>query len=111
MQVDGALQGGRTIPRRGRLQVLLAILAIVVIAAMIALLVWAGHLARSGVGAEGANAGAGSAVIHDDAGNVHPKAGSAVKNTGIMRASMVKNASQAKSGVQKNMSQATRSPR
>ena len=73
MQVDGALQGGRTIPRRGRLRVLLAILAIVVIAAMITLLVRAGAPARSGVGAQDAslNAGAGSAVIHDDAGNVN----------------------------------------
>ena len=71
MQVGGALQGGSTSPRRRRLNVLLAILAIVVIAAMITLLVWAGALARSGVGAEDANAGAGSAVIHDDPGNVH----------------------------------------
>ncbi len=74
MQVDGARQGGRTIPWRGRLQVLLAILSIVVIAAMIALLVWAGHPARSGVGTEDAkpNAGAGCAITNDDAGNLHP---------------------------------------
>jgi long-subunit fatty acid transport protein len=63
--------------------VLLAIATIVVIAAMVALLVWAAPLARSGVGAEDANAGAGtgtgagSAVIHDDAGNVHRNTGSA----------------------------------
>ena len=77
MQVDGALQGGSTIPRRRRLNVLLAI---VVIAAMVALLIWSAPLARSGVGAEDAkpSAGAGSAVIHDDAGNVHRDAGSAV---------------------------------
>jgi hypothetical protein len=60
MQLGGALQGGITIPRRRRLDVL------------VALLVWAGAVARSGVGAEDANAGAGSAVIHDDSGNVHP---------------------------------------
>jgi hypothetical protein len=89
MQLDGAIQGGSTRPRRRRLNVLVAI---VVIAAMVALLAWAGALARSGVGAEDANADAGassavihddpwnlprsnagsSAVIHDDAGNVHP---------------------------------------
>jgi hypothetical protein len=75
MQVDGAVQAGSTRPRRRRPNVLLAIVAIVVIAATVALLVWAAPLARSGVGAEDANpnnAGAGSAVIHDDAGNVHP---------------------------------------
>jgi len=49
----------------------------VVIAAMVALLVWAAPLATSGVGAEDANpkAGAVSAVIHDDAGNMLPDAG------------------------------------
>ena len=81
MQVDDAVQGVSTIPRRRRLNVLVAILAIVVIAAMVALLVWAAPLARSGVvGAQDADpkAGAGSAIIHDDAGNVHPEAGSAV---------------------------------
>ena len=76
MQVGGALQGGRTIPRRSRLRVLLAIM---VIAAMMVLLAWAA-LASSGVGAEGAkpNTGAGSAIIHDDAGNSHRNAGAAV---------------------------------
>ena len=92
MQVDGAVQGGSTRPRRRRLNVLLAIAAIVVIATMVALLVWVAPLARSEVGAGNAdpnagvgsavihddpwnlphNPGAGSAVIHDDAGNVHP---------------------------------------
>ena len=73
MHVDGAVQGVSTRPRRRRLNMLLAIVAIVVIAAMVALLVWAPPLARSGVGAEDSNpkAGAGSAVIHDDAGYVH----------------------------------------
>ncbi len=80
MQANGALQGGRTIPRRGRLQVVLAILAIVVIAAMVALLVWVVPLATSGVGAEDAipKAGAGSAIVHDNAGNVHRNEGSGV---------------------------------
>jgi hypothetical protein len=72
MQVDGALQGGSTRPRRKRLNVLLALVAIVMIAAMVALLVWAGALARSEVGAEDAGTGAGSAVIHDDPWNLHP---------------------------------------
>ena len=73
MQVDGAVQGVSTRPRRRRLHVLLVLVAVVVIGAMVALLIWAAPLARSGVGAQDANpnAGAGSAVLHDDAGNVH----------------------------------------
>jgi hypothetical protein len=73
MQVHGAAQGVGTIPRRGRLNALLAIAAIVVIAALVALLVWVVPLATSGVGAEDAipRAGAGSAIIHDDAGNLN----------------------------------------
>ena len=42
MQIDGALQGGRKIPRRRRL---IVVLAIVVIAAMVALLMWASAFA------------------------------------------------------------------
>ena len=77
MQVDGAAHGVGTITRRRRLNVLLAIVAVVVIAAMVALMVWAAPLATSGVGTQDANpnAGAGSAVIHDDAGNLFPEAG------------------------------------
>ncbi len=77
MQVDGAVQGVSTIPRRKRLNVVLAIVAVVVIGLMVALLVWVAPLARSGVGAQDANANAGavSAVIHDDAGNMLPEAG------------------------------------
>jgi ABC-type transport system involved in cytochrome c biogenesis permease subunit len=73
MQVSGSVQGVSTIPRRRRLNALLAIVAIVVIAAMVALVVWASPLVRSGVGAEDAisKAGAGSADIHDDAGSVN----------------------------------------
>ena len=80
MQVDGAVQGVSTRPRRRRLHVLLVLVAVVVIGAMVALLIWAAPLARSGVGAQDANpnAGAGSAVLHDDVGNVHRNAGSAV---------------------------------
>ncbi|MGI8912059.1 MAG: hypothetical protein ACR2JR_16145 [Rubrobacteraceae bacterium] len=78
MQVGGAVQEGvSTIPRRRRLNALLAIAAVVVIVAMVALLAWVVPPATSGVGAEDANpnAGAGSAIIHDDAGNVHPETG------------------------------------
>lgn len=81
MQISGPVQGVSTIPRRRRLNALLAIVTIVLIAAMVALLVWAGALARSGAGAEDAilkAAGAGSAVIHDDAGNVNRNTGSAI---------------------------------
>ena len=83
MQVDGAAHGVGTIPRRRRLNVLLAIVAVVVIAAIVVLMVWAPQLSTSGVRAQDANlnAGAGSAVIHDDAGNMPPEvvgAGSAI---------------------------------
>ena len=75
MQVDGAAHGVGTIPRRKRLNGLLAIVAVVVIAAMVALLVWVAPLATSGVEAQDANPNAGSAVIHDDAGSMLPEAG------------------------------------
>jgi hypothetical protein len=57
------------------------LVAIVVIAAMVALVVWTAPFATSGgVGAEDAipKAGAGSAIVHDDAGNMPLSAGSAV---------------------------------
>jgi len=71
----GTIQGASTIHPRRRLNAnaLLAIAAIVVIAAVVALMVWVTPLASSGVGAEDAipnAAGAGAAVIHDDAGNM-----------------------------------------
>jgi len=76
MQVHGSAQGGvgtTTIPRRGgRLEGLLAIASILVIVAVMALLVWVGLLATSGTETANPSAGfAGSAPIHDDAGNVH----------------------------------------
>ncbi len=72
MQVSGPVQGVSIIPRRRRLEVLVAIAAIVVIAAVVALMVWVVPLTTSGVGAEDAisKASAGSAIIHDDAGNL-----------------------------------------
>jgi hypothetical protein len=75
MQVDGAAHGVGTIPRRKRLNVVLATAAVVVIVATVALLVWAAPLTTSGVEAQDANPNAGSAVIHDDAGKMLPEAG------------------------------------
>jgi cytosine/uracil/thiamine/allantoin permease len=69
MQVDSAGPGVCTIPRLRRLEVLLAI---VVIAAVGALLVWVVPLATSGAEDAIPKASAGSAVIHDDAGNMKP---------------------------------------
>ena len=77
MQVDGAAHGRGAFPRPKRLKVLLTFVTVVVIAAMVALMVWVAPVTRSGVGAQDANANAGavSAVIHDDAGNMLPDAG------------------------------------
>ena len=68
MQVGGAVQGAGAIHLRRRLNVLVAIAAIVVIAAVVGLMVWVVPLATSGVGAEDAvpKAAAGSAVIPDE---------------------------------------------
>jgi hypothetical protein len=73
MQTDGAARRAGTRPKRGRLSVLLATAAVVVIATVALLVMWAAPLARSGAGAQDADpsAGAGSAVIHDDAGHVN----------------------------------------
>jgi hypothetical protein len=73
VQTGGVVQGANTIPRRGRLNALLAIAAVVTIAAVVALLMWVVPLVTSGVGVEEAvpAAGAGSAIVHDDAGRVH----------------------------------------
>ena len=79
MQVGGVEQGVKTIPRRDRLAMLLAIATIVVITAVAALLlVWGFPPAASGVGTGDANVNVGAAVIHDDAGNMHPEASPAV---------------------------------
>ena len=81
MQAHSAAQGVGPIPRRGRrLEVLVAIAAIVVIVALTALLARGTPPATGGVGAEDINltAGAGSVIVHDDAGNIPPGAGAAV---------------------------------
>jgi hypothetical protein len=67
------LQGANTIPRRSRLNALLAGVAVLTIAALVALMVWVGPVGSGGVETQNAvpAAGAGTAVIHDDAGSVH----------------------------------------
>ncbi len=75
MQAQGAARGGAgTIPRRGgrrRLEALLTVAAVLVIVAVMALMT-RGTVAPAtgGVEAQDGRAGAGSVVVHDDAGNV-----------------------------------------
>ena len=73
MQVGGAVQGASTIHPRGRLNALLALAAIVVIAAAVALMVWVVPLAKSGVGAEAAvpKPEASWVTLYDAEGNPH----------------------------------------
>jgi type II secretory pathway component PulM len=81
MQVSGAVPGASIPHPRRRRNVLLAIAAIVVIAAVGVLVVWVPPFATDRGVTEDAlhKAGAGSAVVHDDAGNVPTTgAGSAV---------------------------------
>ncbi len=80
MQAGSAARGVDTIPGRRRLNALLAAAAVLVVAAMVALVVWVGPLPTSEVGTEDAilKVGAGSAIVHDDAGNMTPSAGSAI---------------------------------
>lgn len=72
MQAGGAARGVGTIPGRGRLNALLAAAAVLAVAAVLALMVWVVPPTTSDVGAEDAvpKAATGSAVLHDDAGNV-----------------------------------------
>ncbi len=80
MQVHGAARGGAgVVPRGGGwLQALLAVAAIVAILAVMALL--AQGVPPATGGAEDANlkAGGGSAIVHDDAGNMPPSTRTAV---------------------------------
>ena len=98
VQTGGALQGANTIPPGGRLSALLAVAAVLAIAAFMALVVWAGPIGFGGVETRETvpAAGAGTAVVHDDArsvnrglalgyapvhddaGNVHPVTGTAI---------------------------------
>jgi hypothetical protein len=68
MQAGGAAQGVGTIHPRRRLKALLTTAAILVVAAVVALMVWVMPLAMSGVGTEEAvpKAAAGSAVTPDE---------------------------------------------
>ena len=72
VQTGGALQGAHTIPPRGRLNALLAVVAVLAIAAFMAL-VGAGPFGFGGVETRETvpAAGAGTAVVHDDAGSVN----------------------------------------
>ncbi len=80
MQVHGAARGGAgTVPRGGGwLQALLAVAAIVVLLALMSLL--AQGVSPATGGAEDANlkAGGGSAIVHDDAGNMSPSTSLAI---------------------------------
>ena len=69
VQTGGVVQGANTIPRRGWLNVLLAVAAVVAIA-VVALLIWVVPPVTSGVGVEEAvpAARAGSAIVHDERG-------------------------------------------
>lgn len=71
MQAGSAARGVGTIPGRRRLNALLAAAAVLVVAAMVALVVWVVPLPTSEVGTEDAFPRAGSAVLHDDAGNIN----------------------------------------
>ena len=73
MQTGGVMQGANTIPRRSLPNTLLAGVAVLAIAALVALLLWVGPLGFGGVETKDVvpGAGAGTAVIHDDAGSVH----------------------------------------
>ncbi len=73
MQVGGTVQKAGTIHLRRRLNARPAVTAIVVIAAVVALVVWVVPLATSGVGAEDAipKAEAQWVTLYDDEGNAH----------------------------------------
>jgi hypothetical protein len=72
VQAGGAVRGASTVHPSRRLNALLAIAAVLAVAAVLALAVWVVPLATSEVGGEDVTpkAGTGSAVVHDDAGNV-----------------------------------------
>ncbi len=72
MQAGGVMRGANAIPRRRRLNALMAGVAVLAIAALVALMVWVGPLGFNRAKTGDTVPGAGTAVIHDDAGNVHP---------------------------------------
>ncbi len=80
MQVYGAARGGAgTVPRGGgRLQAWLAVAAILVILALMALLAQGAPPATGGAEDANLKAGGGSAIVHDDAGNMPPSTSSAI---------------------------------
>jgi hypothetical protein len=80
MQAHGAARGGVGTPMPrvgGRLGGLPAVAAVLVVVAVMAAIAWGmGAPATGGVGAEDANPKAGSALVHDDAGNMPSGVGS-----------------------------------
>ncbi len=75
MQAQGAARGGvGTIPRRGgrrRPEALLTVAAVLATVAVMALMTRdVVAPATGGVGAQDAEAGVGSSIVHDDAGNI-----------------------------------------
>ena len=73
MHTGGAIQGANTISPQGRLNGLLALVAVLAIVAFTALVMWAGPLSSGGVETREMvpAAGAGTAIVHDDAGHVN----------------------------------------
>ena len=82
MQAHGAARGGvgTPMPRGGgRLGGLLAVATVLIVVAVIAAITWGmGAPATGGLRVEDANLKAGSALVHDDAGNMPPATGSAI---------------------------------
>jgi hypothetical protein len=80
MQANGSARGGAgTVPRGdGWLQVLLAVAAIVVILVVMALLAQGVPPATDGAEDATLKAGGGSAIVHDDAGNMPPSTRTAI---------------------------------
>jgi hypothetical protein len=68
------LRGPNTIPRRRRPNALLAGVAVLAVAALEALMVWADPFGWGGTETKDAVPAADTVVIHDDAGTVHPGA-------------------------------------
>lgn len=70
MQTGGAVQGANTIPKRRWPNALRALVVIALVAGTMLLVVWVVPLSTTGgTDAENATPAAGSAIIHDDAGN------------------------------------------
>jgi hypothetical protein len=71
VQTGGALQGANTIPRRTRPNALLVGVAVLAIAAIVALMVWVEPFSFGGGETRDAVPAVGTAIVHDDPGNVN----------------------------------------